>query len=168
MMLANQKLVKEMRRLLKIFPNGVIIHSNPVPSSSVKLINRNFREKISDIKNRLAKLDEIEVKFNKTDERDSSTSRHLYSEANTTLAKLLKFQARQVEKVDILEKHGVRIKCEGGLGSGTDGGGRREIVERIFSIKTVKVFWEGKSTYMHVFIDTTDIAKLEEANNNIR
>ena len=80
----------------------------------MKLINRNFREKISDIKNRLAKLDEIEVKFNKTDERDSSTSRHLYSEANTTLAKLLKFQARQVEKVDILEKHGVRIKCDGG------------------------------------------------------
>ena len=38
-----------------------------------------------------------------------------------------------------------------------------------FTIKTMKVSWEGKSDcLMHVFIDNTDIVKLEEANNSIR
>ena len=32
----------------------------------------------------------------------------------------------------------------------------------------MRVNWEGKPSFMHVFIDTTDIVKLEEANNNIR
>jgi signal transduction histidine kinase len=42
-------------------------------------------------------------------------------------------------------------------------------VRQSFNIKTLKVNWEGnKNSFMHVFIDTTDIVKLEEANNNIR
>ena len=42
-------------------------------------------------------------------------------------------------------------------------------IHQSFNIKTLKVNWEGnKNSFMHVFIDTTDIMKLEEANNNIR
>jgi signal transduction histidine kinase len=41
-------------------------------------------------------------------------------------------------------------------------------VERIFNIKSIHVLWEGQPSFMHVFIDTTDILKLEEATNNIK
>jgi len=41
-------------------------------------------------------------------------------------------------------------------------------VERIFNIKSINVHWDGQPSFMHVFIDTTDILKLEEAKNNIK
>jgi len=37
-----------------------------------------------------------------------------------------------------------------------------------FHVKTQKVDWEGINSYLHVFIDTTNIVKLEEAKNNIK
>ena len=40
---------------------------------------------------------------------------------------------------------------------------------RFFHVKTLKVSWEGNvNAYLHVFVDTTDIRKLEEATNSIR
>lgn len=40
---------------------------------------------------------------------------------------------------------------------------------KYFTIKTMKVDWEGDNDcIMHIFIDNTDIIKLEEANNSIR
>lgn len=40
---------------------------------------------------------------------------------------------------------------------------------RTFNIKSQKVCWEGDyNSCLHVFIDITDIKKLEEANNNIK
>jgi hypothetical protein len=36
------------------------------------------------------------------------------------------------------------------------------------NIKSMKVLWKGKPSFMHVFIDTSNILKLKEANNNIR
>ena len=40
---------------------------------------------------------------------------------------------------------------------------------RNFRVKTMKVNWNSKKdSYMHVFIDNTDIQKLEEAKNHIR
>ena len=40
--------------------------------------------------------------------------------------------------------------------------------ERVFGVKSLEVIWEGKPSFMHVLIDSTDILKLEEANNNIK
>ena len=38
-----------------------------------------------------------------------------------------------------------------------------------FNIKTLKISWEGtNNAFMHVFTDTTNISKLEEAKNNMR
>ena len=38
-----------------------------------------------------------------------------------------------------------------------------------FEVKTMKINWEGSNdSYMHVFIDTTNVSKLEEAKNSIR
>lgn len=39
---------------------------------------------------------------------------------------------------------------------------------RYCNIKSMKVLWNGKPSFMHVFIDTTNILKLEEATNNIK
>jgi len=41
--------------------------------------------------------------------------------------------------------------------------------DRIYSMKTIKVNWEGNpSSYMHVFVDLTDMFRLEEAKNSMR
>ena len=40
--------------------------------------------------------------------------------------------------------------------------------QKIFSVKSMKVQWDDIQCFMHVFIDTTDLIKLEEARNNIR
>ena len=37
-----------------------------------------------------------------------------------------------------------------------------------FHVKSLQVDWEGFSSFLHVFIDTTNILKLEEAKNNIK
>ena len=43
-----------------------------------------------------------------------------------------------------------------------------EIPKQTFHVKSLKVEWEGSSSFMHVFIETTNIVKLEEAKNNIK
>ena len=38
-----------------------------------------------------------------------------------------------------------------------------------FMMKTLKINWEGNpNSFMHVLIDTTNVAQLEEAKNNIK
>lgn len=37
-----------------------------------------------------------------------------------------------------------------------------------YNIKSLMLEWEGKPSYMHVFIDTTNIIYLEEAQNSIK
>jgi len=41
-------------------------------------------------------------------------------------------------------------------------------IVKVFNVKTLQVQWEDHPGFMHVLIDTTDIIKLEEANNNIK
>jgi signal transduction histidine kinase len=43
-----------------------------------------------------------------------------------------------------------------------------EVVEKIFNVKSMQVEWQGRPSFMHVFIDNTDIVRLEEATNNIK
>ena len=45
---------------------------------------------------------------------------------------------------------------------------KEDIHERICSIKTLIVEWEGVESYMHVFVDNTSLIRLEEAKNNIK
>jgi signal transduction histidine kinase len=44
----------------------------------------------------------------------------------------------------------------------------KENSERSFHVKSLEIEWEGKSSFMHVFIETTNIVKLEEAKTNIK
>jgi hypothetical protein len=39
---------------------------------------------------------------------------------------------------------------------------------KYYNIRSMKVLWNGVSSTMHVFIDTTNILKLEEANNSVK
>ena len=43
-----------------------------------------------------------------------------------------------------------------------------EIPKQTFHVKSLKVEWEGSSSFMHVFIETTNIVNLERAKNNIK
>jgi len=40
--------------------------------------------------------------------------------------------------------------------------------EKVFNVKSLRVDWKGKSSYMHVFFINNDSHKLDEANNNIK
>jgi len=43
-----------------------------------------------------------------------------------------------------------------------------ETSKKTFHVKSLNVEWEGSSSFMHVFIETTNIVKLEKAKNNIK
>lgn len=165
----NQKLNKEMKRLLQIFPEGVIISTKDTDDSSKSSIftNHEFSSHICDIRNRLEELQNIDITYvikNKDENKDLSIS--------TSLHAFLKAQEEKLTDNNIIEHNNVQIKCLERISSRRfqhDTENSDEPTVRNFNVKTLQVNWEGnKNAFMHVFIDTTDIRKLEEANNNIK
>jgi len=156
-LLNNQRLIQEMRRILEIFPHGVLIQSSII-ENSLRMVNRNFKKHIRSISHNSAKLKQIEVSFDDSGERKES------------LFDVLKDQISNLRDSDVKELNNVTIKW-------SDQPRPAQLFERIesgaewakkFNVKTFNINWEGNPSYMHVFIDITDIQKLEEANNNIR
>jgi signal transduction histidine kinase len=41
-------------------------------------------------------------------------------------------------------------------------------LDKIFTVKSMRVNWHGRASYMHVFFVNKDILMLEEANDNIK
>ena len=122
------------------------------------MVNRNFKKHIRSISHNSAKLKQIEVSFDDSGERKES------------LFDVLKDQISNLRDSDVKELNNVTIKW-------SDQPRPAQLFERIesgaewakkFNVKTFNINWEGNPSYMHVFIDITDIQKLEEANNNIR
>lgn len=112
-----------------------------------------------------------------------------------TLSECLKRQVARIKYDDVIEQHSVfirhleeektspKLKNDIKKGEQEERGLRKEQSEavedddtnhinlkkgRYYNIKSLKVQWNCKPSTMHVFIDTTDILKLEEANNSIK
>ena len=155
-----------MKRILELFPHGVLIQTKSKRKAKrrVAFTNHEFQDQIQDIRDRLESLKDIQISFDKKE----GGSLHKVS---LDLHAYLKQHQRQLKKEKIIKQQRLSIRCK------RRGDARRVAdlhdtegseQERIFNIKTMKVNWEGESCFMHVFIDNTDIVKLEEANNSIR
>lgn len=83
------------------------------------------------------------------------------------LKSLLKKHVEQLQKEEVTEQYSVKLhpQLEDELEESDD---NTHQSDPYYNIKSMKVLWKGKPSSMHVFIDTTNILKLEEANNNIK
>jgi hypothetical protein len=162
----NNKLIKEMKRLLEIFPESVIIRSKNSDSKSQTFYSNNeFNRDIANIKNNLDELKNIKVTFSPSEKEFHK------NDSSLCLSKYLKKRAKDVEDASIFEDT-VELKKElkdihNSFVRNSDC--RNENFKKLYSVKIIKVNWEGNpNSFMYVFIDMTNIIKLEKANNNIR
>ena len=87
------------------------------------------------------------------------------------LYELIKFQEKEVDQSQSFEQHNIEIECFESLNQSEEFKLDNEIktVSKIYGVKTIKISWDGYSNaYMHVFVDMTNIVKLEQANNDIK
>ena len=179
----NQKLNKEMKRLLQIFPESVLIkfmneqqRKNSDDSAGIKsymekswFTNQKFSSHIWEIDKSIKKLEKFKVAIEFKNQMDGTSE-----EITTTLYEFLENQERRLQDSIILEENNVKVWWNKEIGRRFNDSPNQSIEEddnnvKIFNIKTLQVNWEGKGdACMHVFIDTTDIRRLEEATNNIK
>ena len=156
-----------MRRLLEIFPEGVIIHSKSIDSNKSEYIsNEQFETQIRDIHYKIDALKDVEVEFNKTNELLNKDEVF-----KTSLSELLSSHENVLNDMPVVEQNGVKIDCtkQDVWSEFERVRDKDNWVKKIFKLKSLKISWEGnENSYMHVFIDTTDVIRLQEAQNNIR
>lgn len=182
-LLQNQKLNKEMKKILEIFPEGVIITTSDseidTPKErnlkesqlpSVLFTNHKFDLNICDLKSSIKELKDVVISY-ETSEPETGSS----DEVVTTLNDFLKNQEQKLLQSNskMTEQNNIKLKCTTDTDLTTSFyqsiKGDESSNFKIFKIKTLNVNWENhKNSCMHVFIDTTDIRKLEEAHNDIR
>jgi hypothetical protein len=156
LLLQNQKLNQEMKRLLQIFPESVIIRfmnenqPEKSPSESEKLCftNHEFDSNICDVKNSIDALKKFKVEF-VNDCPDASSTEAI----QTNLYDFLNEQESKIQDSNILELSNVKIWEENqpqsiqGLLEYRSSDTLDCIIEpqvTLFNIKTLQVNWEGK------------------------
>jgi len=165
----NEKLVNEMKRLFQVFPESVVIRTQDDKNWKKKkyFANHRFSTHIWDIQNEISKINSLHW----TITTDASQEREA-TEIKLSLQSFLKQQEMKLNDKKIVECKNMKMKWED-TESSTDVNFESEKEEdswtRYFTVKTLKVSWEGNTNaFLHVFVDVTDIRKLEEANNNIK
>ena len=161
-----EKLSEEKEKLFQVFPNGVLIHSFTDDSHPEKVLftNDEFKSQIQDIRNKVDELDNIQVSYftdeEHLNERKTDLHQYLNEEQKQSIGNLI----RERNRVKFVWSPGV-LREEGGYQLPDQ---KKVTSEGIFNIKSMQVEWEGEKCLMHVFINQTDIVKLEEAKNNIK
>jgi hypothetical protein len=151
----NKKQAKEIKRLLEIFPHWVIIQSGDWEQNfKIDFTNEQFNEQIKDIRNKLEELKEIDV-INE----DSKTDLHKFLVSK----QLLIVGDKVIKHKKLVVRWGQNRFFRRMLEPEYE-----EEWEKVFSVKSMKVCWNGKPCFMHVFFTNEDILMLEEANNNIK
>jgi hypothetical protein len=198
MLLKNEKLIREITKIIQAFPHAVLIQS-----TGKWFTNREFDLKIREIDCRFNRLKKVHVKVEKDDEFAGEIGEAGISNSHiVNLKQLLKRQVARLEFEDVIEQDSVfmRVKevikhhsadnfnlranrSSKRLMNPTEENNGSESYEsdveedfpdiealegRYCNIKSMRVLWKGIPSFMHVFIDTTNIMKLEEANNNIK
>jgi signal transduction histidine kinase len=163
-----------MKKLLLVFPHGVLItpqNCNQREKES-NVANEVFTKSICNIRDKLDELDQIKVKIEHRDGDNMAfdlSSLHQFihkqqsiiSEAHTVIEIDLKIcQQENVQHDQLIEEE---KNAEDQIAIQND-----DRNQRSFHVKSLEIEWEGKSSFMHVFIETTNIVKLEEAKTNIK
>jgi signal transduction histidine kinase len=182
----NEKLIKENKKIIEAFPHAVLIESQNNWFTNLEFDKKFkvFDNWIDDLQQMLVKIDEEygdrEGQFGHGWVRDTEIK---------TLSQCLQRQVERLKNDDVTEQHSVYIKnmnsrehenrdlneeqvsseeSESEKSNQNFNKQSRFDRGRYCSIKSMKVLWNCQPSIMHVFIDTTNILKLEEANNNIK
>jgi hypothetical protein len=156
----NQLQAKEIKMLLEIFPHGVIINSGDQENDfKVHFTNKEFEEKIGKIRNNVEELQKIEIIGDKEEAKID-----LHEFLVSKQIQLVNDKVNEQKKLAV--KWGKRPLPMRRVILSDDNQDEEEI--KIFTVKSMKVSWEGKPCYMHVFYINNEILKLEEAKNNIK
>ena len=164
--LLNEKLVKEMKRLIEVFPEAVIIQKHTDQENDL-WSNQQFDDYVSRVNDSIQSFQNLKVRLISDIYEDLEDQ----NDFTKTLYDLLKENQEKVQDFATVEQQDAEIEWfdnsgENGLDHNEDDG---EKVLKRFWVKTLKINWEGDANaHMHVFIDMTDIVKLEEAKNNIK
>jgi K+-sensing histidine kinase KdpD len=156
----NKKQASETQRVLEVFPHGVIIHSGDNEAKfNVNFTNHEFKEQIRCIQDRVEELLQVRVLDGQKD-------------SETNLVKFLVSKQEELIGDNVTELKKLTVKWKQNIHH------RRRLFEsevsdeenekKVFTVKSMRVNWHGKQSFMHVFFINSDILKLEEANNNIQ
>ena len=161
-----EQLIKQSKRVMQIFPQGIIIESKgDLKSKKVMYSNDSFNNQIKNIRNKIEQLKNIEVsikniKENSMQDQEFKTDLHSYFRIQQNA--LIREGKTQIEQT------GVTVSCCSNMDIAEELSTDQQVSQKIFNIKSIEIVWEDKPCLMHVFSDTTDLLKLEEANTNIR
>ncbi|CAI2385935.1 unnamed protein product [Moneuplotes crassus] len=157
----NEVLRNEMTNILETFPNGVLIHPcnlNPEDTRS-PFTNHEFNEKVLKINKQLDEIEKVEVMF----DQDHRGSRQ---KVKCDLLTYLTEVHQRLQSREVFEQHTIKLlNSEKGRNSSE---ALDEDIDQVYTIKCIKVEWASMPCFMNVFIDNTDIVRLEKANNNIK
>jgi signal transduction histidine kinase len=160
--LKSEKLVKEMKRILQIFPNGVLIC--PGKSEDIQgeyYTNENFEKDIFEIRRKLSELDTVEVKYKNSEEIANPPK-------TTTLLHFLMTQQKKLNEENPMVEMEVFINEKPQNSDSRRFEEEVELQKRSYHLMSLMVELNGNKWFMHVFTDTTNILKLEEAKRNIK
>ena len=165
----NENLIQENKRLIEVFPEGVLIQK-PASDANYQLCwsNKKFNRHICKLQNTINQLKDFKIKFHGDDREGSEDA---FNRSHHNLYELIKFQEKEVDQSQSFEQHNVEIECFESLDESEESKLDNEIkkVSKIYGVKTIKISWDGDSNaYMHVFVDMTNIVKLEQVNNDIK
>ena len=110
LILVNQNLSEEMKRLLEIFPEGVIfIKKDPEDKLSKVWINKYFQQNIYDVERKITELRNVKVELNSNlnHERPMRHARH----KKFSLFELLEKQEFETQENSCPEYCNIQIEC---------------------------------------------------------
>jgi K+-sensing histidine kinase KdpD len=154
----NKKQARETQRLLEVFPHGVIIRSGDCEMNfRIDFTNNEFNQQIHSIRNMVKKLKEVDV---------------IDEECKTSLHDFLCSKESDLVGDEVIEQKKLTVKYQQNEAARSQPHPSRENFDekwdQVFTVRSIKVDWNGKTSYMHVFFVNNDILRLEEANNNIK
>ena len=110
LILVNQNLSEEMKRLLEIFPEGVIfIKKDPEDKLSKVWINKYFQQNIYDVERKITELRNVKVEFNNNENHDQPISNVRHK--NFSLLELLEKHEFETQENACPEYCNIQIKC---------------------------------------------------------
>ena len=159
-----EKLIIEMKKILHIFPHGVIITNGGKINLADEswFTNREFDRHIWKIRKKLEELGKVEITLS-GEKANNELEKNKYS-----LHFLLQEQQRKVNKMKGMIETDIEIEKKREIEDEKLSGSDTDTTIQTFHVKSLNVEWEGSSSFMHVFIETTNIVNLEKAKNNIK
>eukprot|EP00344_Euplotes_crassus_P007798 CAMPEP_0197017936 /NCGR_PEP_ID=MMETSP1380-20130617/79820_1 /TAXON_ID=5936 /ORGANISM="Euplotes crassus, Strain CT5" /LENGTH=215 /DNA_ID=CAMNT_0042445093 /DNA_START=1 /DNA_END=648 /DNA_ORIENTATION=+ len=95
-------------------------------------------------------------------------SKEEHKQLGQGLDRFLRNQQHLASKKLSLASHNLYIRCGDQMNLGVFESQELDEYSRICSVETLKVDWESEPSYLHVFIDNTNVIQLQEAKNNIK